>query len=300
MLFVSAIPALATCAPPSSEGIKICFPNEGSTVTYPAALEMSADTGSAYIVKSAVYDNGRLVDTNDFLPGTLEDGSIKNGAHKVTVKVWDSNGGVHQATRSFHVVGFGVGICSTPSTAGVNLCWPAAGSLQPNDSIPISATARGNNTKIKSVSVFLDGKFFAGIGSKFILTSAGLSAGQHRVAVVAKDSAGHTYKTAHEFTAFYNYDCNPRSGACSPGIVLKNPDGFDVPSSFRLDADVVNNPKPTTSMKLYLDGYEVASSTGPGITKELSLHPNTTHIISVKAWDTAGKIYAAYQTIYVQ
>jgi len=300
LVAVSAIPAVATCAAPSSEGIKICFPSEGSTVTYPAALEMSANTGSAYVVKSAVYDNGRLVDTNNFLPGTLVDGGIKNGAHKLTVKAWDSNGSVHQATRSFHVTGYGVAVCGTPSKAGVNLCWPNEGSLQPNTSIPISAKARGNNSKIKWLSVYLDGKFYLGTGNDFILTSAGLSAGQHRVAVVARDFAGHTYKTAHYFNAFYNYDCNPRSGACTPGIVLNNLTGNDVPNSFRLDAEVVNNPKPTTSMKLYLDGSVVATSTGPGITKQLSLQPNTTHIISVKAWDTAGKVYATYQTIYVQ
>ena len=60
-----------------------------------------------------------------------------------------------------------------------------------------------------------------------------------------------TYKTAHYFDTYYNYDCNPKTGACSPGIVLNYPNDEDV-TTFRLNADVVNDPLPTTSMKVYL------------------------------------------------
>lgn len=267
---------------------------------YAAAIEMDANTGTAYIVKSVVYDNGKLVDTNAFLPATLVDGSIKNGTHKVTVHAWDSNGTMYQASRSFYVTGYGVDFCGTPSIPGVDLCWPREGSVQPNTSVPISATARGNNSNIKGLSIYIDGKFYFGTANNYILTGAGLSAGQHRIAVVAFDNAGHTFKTSHNFTAYYKYDCNPKSGTCSPGIVLNSLTGQDVPSSFRLDANVVNNPNPTTSMKVYLDGAIVEASTGPGITKQLTLQPGTTHIVWVKAWDTTGKVYATYKTIYVR
>ena len=266
---------------------------------YAPAIEMSANTGSATVVKSELYDNGKLVDTNPFLPGTLEDGGIKNGAHKVTVRILDSNGVIRQASRSFNVTGFGVGFCARPSTAGVSLCWPQQGSTQPNLSVPISASARGTTAKITSLSVYVDGKFLLGTAGDQILTGTGMSAGTHRVAVVAKDAAGQTYKTAHTFTTYYNYDCNPKSGACSPGIVLNNFAAPDVPNSFRLNADVVNNPSPTTSMKVYLDGVVVATSTGPGITKQFTLATGSTHIIWVKATDTQNKQYATYQTIYV-
>ena len=188
------------------------------------------------------------------------DGGIKNGTHKITVKAWDSNGTVHQASRTFRVTGYGVDFCSTPGSAGVNLCWPLEGSSQPNTSVPISATARGQNSKITALSVFVDGKHFTGTANNYILTGAGLTAGTHRVAVVAHDAAGHTFKTAHSFTAYNNYDCNPKSGACSPGVILKNPQDTDVPSSFRLDADVSGNPEPTTEMKVLLDGAVVATS----------------------------------------
>lgn len=297
----SALPAAAFCTRPSSPGMRICFPTEGSTVMYAPAIELAVTTANsnAYAVKTQVYDNGILIDEFDSVPGTLVDGAIKNGWHKVTIKVWDSNGTVYQATRTFRVIGFGVDFCATPSTAGVNLCWPQTDSWQPNTSVPISATARGSNSKIKSLSVYVDGKSVLGTGNNYILTGVDMTAGRHRVAVVAQDYAGHTYKTTHYFNTYYNYGCNPKSGACSPGITLNNLYDQDVTTSFRLNADVVNNPLPTTSMKVYLDGAVVATSTGPGITKQLNLPSGSTHILWVKAWDTAGKMYATYQTIYV-
>ncbi len=297
----SAVPAYATCTGPSSPGLRICFPSEGSTVMYAPAIELAVTTAdsNAYAVKTLVYDNGKLIDQLDSAPGTLIDGAIRNGAHKVTIKVWDSNGAVYQATRSFYVTGYGVNFCGRPSTAGVNLCWPKSDSWQPNTSVPISAAARGDNSKIKSLNVFIDGKSLIATGDNYILTGAGMTAGRHRVSVVAHDFAGHTYKTTHYFNTYYNYDCNPKSGACSPGIVLNNLVDQDVTTSFRLNADVVNNPLTTTSMKVYLDGAMVASSTGPGITRQFNLQSGTTHIVWVKAWDTSGKMYATYQTIYV-
>lgn len=292
--------AHASCDAPSTAGLRICFPTEGSTVMYVSALEMAATAKSGAIVRAKVWDNGKLVDDFSFLPGTLFDGAIKNGYHTVTVKAWDSAGNVVQASRSFRVTGYGVGTCAQPSTPGVNLCWPKSDSWQPNTSVPVSATARGNNSKIKSISLFVDGKFLAGASGASILTGAGVSAGRHRVAAVAHDYAGNTYKSVNYFNAYYNYDCNPRSGACSPGIILNSPNGFDVPTSFRVQADVTGNPSPITSMKIYLDGSVVAQNNGPGIAKQLDLPANSTHIIWVKAWDAAGRMYATYQTVYVQ
>lgn len=291
--------AHADCAAPGTPGVRICYPNQGSTVFYVPGIEMAATTKSGAISKVQVYDNGHLVDDFGYLPGTLYDGSIKNGSHTVTVKVYDGGGNLYQASRSFYVTGYGVGTCKLPSTVGVNLCWPAEGSIQPNDAVPVSATARGSS-KIKHMSIYVDGKFLVGASGASIVTGAGVSAGRHRIAAVASDYGGHTYKTVHYFNAYYNYDCNPKSGACSPGIVINKPQGMDVPSSFQFQADVVGNPHPITSMKIYLDGISVASSGGPGITHTMTLPHNSTHTVWVKAWDSAGKTYAVYQTYYVQ
>lgn len=291
--------AFGQCNAPSTDGVRICFPNQGSAVTYVPPMEMSATTKSGAISKVQVWDNGKLRDNFDFLPGTLFDGSMKNGRNKVTVKLWDTDGNAYQATRSFFVTGYGVDFCPTPSTPGVNFCWPLQGSLQPNN-IPVSATARGQNSRITSMVVYLDGRKVLATSNNYILSGAYSTAGNHRLTVVAKDAAGHRFQTSHTFTSFYEQDCNPKTGDCSPGIVINYPDSApDVSTSFRFQADVQNNPAPTTAMKVYLDTKLVATSSGPGITVQLNLPKNTTHIVWVKAWDTAGKQYAAYQTYFV-
>jgi hypothetical protein len=267
---------------------------------YNAGIEMAATTASGSIARVEVWDNGTKRDNFQFLPGELYDGSMINGLNRVTVKVWDTNGNLYQAQRSFYVTGFGVGTCSTPSTAGINLCWPAPNSLQPNEAVPISATAKGQNSNIKFVNIYVDGKFLVGQSGNFIVTGAGLSAGTHTVTARAADSAGHVFQATSTFKTFYSFDCNPKSGACSPGIVINKPGTEDVPTTFTVQADVQNNPASISGMKVYIDGVVKASSSGPGITNSLTLPANTTHRMVIKAWDASGKIYESYQNLYVQ
>lgn len=295
-----AVAAHADCAAPSAPGLKICFPNEGSTVMYVPGIEMAASTASGMVRRVDIWVNGTKRDSFNYLPGTLYDASMKNGKNRVTVQVWDSAGHLYQSVRTFYVTGYGVGQCAAPSTPGVNLCWPMEGSIQPNDAVPISATATGQGSKIKSISLYIDGKFLVSQGSNYIESGGGVSAGTHKVTAKAVDYAGHTFTVSHNFNAYYNFDCNPRTGECYSGIVINKPQGPDVPTSFTFQADVQNNPEPITAMKVYVDGALRASSSGPGITAQLTFAKDSTHVVWVKAWDTAGKLYAAYQTYYAQ
>lgn len=267
---------------------------------YIAGIEMAVTTASGSIHRVEVWDNGTKRGNFEFLPGTLYDGSMTNGSNRVTVKVWDTDGNLYQAQRSFYVTGFGVGKCSTPSTAGMNLCWPAPGSVQPNEAVSISATAKGQNSNIRYVNIYVDGKFLVGQSGNSIVTGAGMSAGTHTVTARAVDNAGHIFKASNTFKTFYSYDCNPKTGACSPGIVINEPGAEDVPTTFTVQADVENNPAPISAMKVYIDGIVKASSSGPGLTTSLTLPTNTTHRMVIKAWDTSGKIYESYQNLYVQ
>ncbi len=267
---------------------------------YTAGIEMAATTASGGIARVEVWDNGTKRDNFQFLPGTLYDGSMKNGWNRVTVKLWDTDGNLYQAQRSFYVTGFGAGKCSTPAAAGINLCWPAPNSLHPNQAVSISATATGQNSNIKYVNVYIDGKFLVGQSGNYIVTGAGMSAGTHTVTARAVDSAGHIFQASSTFTTFYSYDCNPVSGACSPGIVINKPGSEDVPTTFTIQADVQNNPAPISAMKVFIDGAVKASSSGPGLTTSLTLPSNTTHRMVIKAWDSSGKIYESYQNLYVQ
>ncbi len=294
-----AVSAHADCAAPNSPGLRICFPNQNSVVMYTAGIEMAASTASGAIRRVEVWNNGTQRDSFQYLPGTLYDGSMKNGWNHVTVKVWDTGGHLYQAQRSFYVTGFGAGKCSTPSSAGVNLCWPASNSWQPNQAVSISASANGQNSRIRYVNIYVDGKFLVGQSGNSIVTGAGMSAGTHTVTARAVDYSGRVYKTSSTFKAFYIYDCTPRAGSCSPGIVINKPGTEDVPSTFTVQADVQNNPSPISSMRVYIDGVSKAASGGPGVTASLTLPSNSTHRMVIKAWDTSGKVYESYQNLYV-
>jgi len=188
--------------------------------------------------------------------------------------------------------------CSMPSSPGINFCWPLQGSLQP-DNAPVSVTARPQTGKITSIVAYFDGRKVLVSNNNMLLSGVQGSAGTHKITIVAKDSGGHRFQVSHTFTMFYQQSCNPKTDECSPGIVINKPTEPDVPTSFTFQAEVQNNPVPITSMKVLLDNVVVASSGGPGITKQFNLPKNTTHILEVKAVDTSGKQYEEFQTYFV-
>jgi hypothetical protein len=293
--------AFGDCAAPSQSGLALCFPSKGSTVLYPSTIEMAANSGNVPITHVSVYDGNVKMDSLDFIPGQLIDYGIKNGEHNITVNAWDANGKLYQAKTSFTITGFGVKFCAPGGT--INLCWPSQGSYQPESSIPISAAFAAG---VKSWSITLDGTPFinsteAGQSASWpILTSASTGPGSHTVVVSAVDAKGTKSTVTRQFFSFYDLSCNPINGACTPGIVMTQPADMDISgSSFRVQAEVTGNPKPTTKMIVYLDGTKVEQSAGPGITANVKAAKGS-HYVVVLAWDTAGNLYESYENVNLQ
>lgn len=301
MVAAFASAAVAECALPAQSGLAMCFPSVGSTVLYPAVIELAANSGGVPITHIAVYDGSVQVDSLNFLPGTLVDYAIKNGHHNLTVNAWDANGKLYQAKTSFTVTGFGVGTCGS-SGSTITLCWPAQGSYQPESSVPISAAFAAG---VKSWSMTLDGKAFfnstqLGSPTAPLLTGASAATGSHTLVVKAVNSSGVTSTLTRQFNTFYDGECSPRSGVCNPGIQLLSPAGWDVTATtFRVQAEVTGNPKPTTKMIVYVDGVNKQQSAGPGITANVTVTRGS-HYIVVQAWDTTGRLYETYSDVNVQ
>jgi hypothetical protein len=299
-----AVAAVAECGAPSQSGLALCFPSVGSTVLYPATIEMGINSGGVAITNVAVYDGNVRVDSLGFVPGQLVDFSILNGYHKITVNAWDANGKLYQAKTSFTVTGFGVGTCAGGSAA-INLCWPAAGSYQPEN----AAISAGFAAGVKSWSVTLDNQLVidsAQTGQPAsLLTGAFAAAGSHTIIVKAVDAKGATSTVTRQFNTFYDLSCGPKTGACTPGIAILQPSNMgeslagDEGTSFEVKAEVTGNPKPTTKMIVYLDGAKVEQSAGPGITADVSTTKGS-HYVVIQAWDTAGKLYESYGNVNVQ
>jgi hypothetical protein len=303
-MLVSA--AVAECAAPAQSGLAMCFPSAGSTVLYPATIELAANTGGVAIAHVSVYDGSVRVDDFGSLPGKLIDGAIANGFHKITVNLWDTNGKLYQAKSTFTVTGFGAGTCAG-GAAAITVCTPSQGGFQPESSVSV-ATAFAAGTK--SWSMLLDGKAVidsAETGhsaAEPLQTSAFAAAGNHALVVNAVDAHGVKTTLTRKFSTFYDGSCN-QSGTCRPGIAITQPSAIsmysagDEASGFELQAEVTGNPKPTTKMILYLDGVKKEQSAGPGITADVTAAKGS-HFIVILAWDTAGKMYETYGNVNVQ
>jgi hypothetical protein len=303
--FASA--ANAECVVPAPSGLALCFPSVGSTVLYPATMELAANTGGVGIAHVSVYDNSVKMDDFSFLPKNLIDFGIKNGFHHITVNAWDAHGKLYQAKSSFTVTGFGVGQCKGGS-ATVTLCSPAQGSYQPESAVTISAAFAPG---VKSWKVTVDGKAFINSGqtgqppSAPLLTGTYADAGSHTLVISAVNGQGVTSTVTRRFFTFYDRNCPENSATCSPGIEIIRPSNIstvtagDEATSFRLQAEVVDNPKPTTKMLVYLNGVKIQQSAGPGITVDVTASKGT-HYIVIQAWDTTGRLYETYGNVNLQ
>jgi hypothetical protein len=60
----------------------------------------------------------------------------------------------------------------------------------------------------------------------------------------------------------------------------------------------VQDPKPITSMKVYLDNTVVATSTGATIVAIVTAAAGR-HLLTVQAWDATGTLYKTQQTVNV-
>jgi Big-like domain-containing protein len=130
-------------------------------------------------------------------------------------------------------------------------------------------------------------------------TSAATTAGPHTIRAVAKDSTGHTFSVSHLVHAYYEFTCDPRGDTCTPGIVIQSPDDEQyVNGTFLVDAAVLNNTSPITSMKAYVGNTLVASSSGPTLYQHVSA-ANGTHVLRVDAVDTKGRLYRSMLNVNV-
>jgi len=306
MLVSCAASAFAACSAPVQSGLALCFPSVNSTVLYPATIEMAVNSGNVLITHVSVYDGGTKVDDQNFMTDTLIDFGMLNGLHHITVNAWDANGKLYQAKSTFTITGFGYGSCA-PGSGLIHLCEPAAGSYQPD--VPTISTAFAAG--VKSWSMTLDGHQVLNStqtgqpASAPLITNAATTAGSHTLVVKAVGANGVTSTLTRQFSTFYDLNCGPKGGGCTPGIQITQPanmgedNAADVGTSFRVQAEVMYNTKPTTKMIVYMDGVEKGQSAGPGITADVSTSKGS-HYLVIQAWDTAGKLYETYGNVNVQ
>jgi len=303
-LFLLPAAALAQCTAPSDPGVRICSPTLNATLAYPAFIDFNSTPAfGTEIVKYSVYDNDhKIFESSGGTGATLGDGDGTNGFHRVVINAWDGSGKLYQSAVSFRVVGDGFPVsCPAPSSPGINFCVPPAGAVL-GTNYPVVATAT-SQSKIAAMRLYVDGK---SQGTLFnvnrFTTGEGASVnaqGDHTVAIVAWDTAGHVFnstRTIHSTYTYGFYDCPPEGpGACTPGFyslyTMSPVFNSYVGNSFTIKTEIRENPRPITEIKAYIDSKVVATSDGPMIVSPVENAPTGTHILTLQAWDTAGVLY---------
>ena len=315
LLAVSSMAATAwpQCNNPSSPGVVICIPTNGSTVVYTPEISIrSTPAQGTSITEFRLYDNN--LDVFAGSPGQtgvdLYDGGIYNGFHHFVVNAWDSEGHLYQASTSVSITGLGFGLCSMPKSPGINFCVPPSGAILPVNA-PVDASATGTSP-IKSISFYVNGVLAQkvtnsvpngnswGVGTSVQLSKQGVA---YTVKATATDSSGHTYSATKSVTGKYtysNYGCAPKGNQCFPGINVISPqDEACVGNTFNLNAQILLNPKPITTMKAYLDNTVVATSSNATLQHEITASLDGSHILTIQGWDADGIEYRVQQNINI-
>lgn len=162
----------------------------------PVAINSAATGGSFPIVAIKAYIDGTQVAATE--TNTMRTSVAKAaGNHQLAVNAWDSNDMVYQT-----IVNFTVGsttACSAPTSAGVHICKPAAGSTVTLP-VAISAAANGGTAKISAMKAYIDNKLVASSSNGTLTGSAAEAAGTHKIVVNAWNTAGKLFQSSATFT----------------------------------------------------------------------------------------------------
>ena len=192
----------SACPAPSSPGVSICSPPNGSTVTSPVTISATGLNSGSTSGMDVWIDSQKFHwyggTTTVSAPATLA-----AGAHRLDIYAVGTNGELLQETSIFTVAsstsGGGTGSCLPPSTAGVKICSPTNGSTVTSP-VTISAAGR-DNSDTQGMDVWIDGvKFKWFSGATAINTQAALAAGAHRLDIYAVGTSGELQEATSKFT----------------------------------------------------------------------------------------------------
>ena len=181
--------AFPGCGATVAEGIRICTP--GVSATSPVTFSIGA-AGPTPMRTGAVWVDGKKVVeqlAHAFSNYSFLDASIPlaAGSHAITVYGTGVDDTLQQ--KSFTLTVGGGGTCSSPGSAGVNVCAPVNGATV---SSPVQVLAAATITgTLARMEVWVDGvKKYTETSSKSLSTSIALGAGSHRFDVYAVNTAG--------------------------------------------------------------------------------------------------------------
>ena len=171
--------------------VTICSPANNATVTSPVSI-VAQDTDTAKITDTQIYID--RVKQYQIAGGSVNTSlPLAAGTHRVGVLVQDS-AGTFESVVNVTVTSAGGGV-SAPTSPGVQICQPLSGATV---SSPVAIQAASNVTgTFMRMEVWIDGvKKYSELSSTALNITLPLSAGTHRFAVLAYNTAGTKWEQA--------------------------------------------------------------------------------------------------------
>lgn len=187
--------AYGNCPAPATPGVHLCFPVNGAIATPFQVIATGTGAGGPVQEMQLFIDGQKFeqVAGNLFdLAVDISSSNLSMGTHRIVVVERDSTGqfkasdpvyiNVEASTVEYP--------CDTPSSPGVNLCYPAPGSCQePGYTTVVASGSSRENTAVVRLELWVNGaKLYNGEGN-YLNTNLLLQPGD-RVVVQEVDSSG--------------------------------------------------------------------------------------------------------------
>jgi hypothetical protein len=182
--------------------------------------------------------------------------------------------------------------CAAPSSSGVRLCQPSAGSIVYQ--VPhIEATVTPTSGSISDLKVLIDGKLALENGGPSVsLFEGGVSNGTHHLVIQATDNFGRTYQSSSTFMVIGNL---PNCPMTTVGVRICSPLAGEAISQNMAMSIGFKGSAPIHRVRAYVGSTLVADFLiEKGQTQIIGSGAGTSagsHTLTVVAWDATGKSY---------
>lgn len=190
------ISATPDCSSPNSSKVAVhtCLPASGSTVGTTFSVRAGANAPTS-ILRIEEWLDGKKVyqQLSNQVRNTL---TTTVGTHTLTIIPVDIFGNYVKQNETINVSN----TCSAPSSPGVRICSPVAGSTISSPVTFSAAASPSSGTSITAMRLYVDNISKYTVNGNTLYTSVALSAGSHSVAVVGYEANGSALRTTETIT----------------------------------------------------------------------------------------------------
>jgi FG-GAP-like repeat len=181
------------------------------------------------------------------------------------------------------------GSCTAPSSAGVNICSPTAGT-SPSSPVQFVAAGTGASGTVNHLELWIDGQKIGNYSGATMRTTVPLNNGSHTATIVEVDSKGAYVKSAPDTFTVSGTSGGSGAGGCegpdSPGVNVCSPVvGSTVASPVNVIAAGTGASGEVNHLELWIDGNKMGNYPGASMNANVTLAAGS-HAVTVVEVDS--------------